>query len=95
MNAATLIITGINMVNALVVLIHAFCVINQMGRKTGFGQRISYLLLATGAAASILFPFFFGRPSPLAEGVILAALSVKFLLQWPVVQRLLERSHLR
>lgn len=61
---------------ATVTIWSAVCVINRMDAKTPFLRRLSFILLATGAAGMLIAPFYLKQPPTAGELLILLALAI-------------------
>lgn len=77
MNSLPVILAVINMIAAAIVTVHGvFSVINLMGRHTGHGMRIAWVILTVGALGVMLGPIFGKAPPGPSWTIMLAGVAL-------------------
>lgn len=66
---------GLNLILSLTILWTTLCALNGMSRETGFLRRLAFILLGTGAFASVLAPLYLQRPPSATELLLVTAVA--------------------
>lgn len=78
MTLSTMVIVSIvwNGVMSSVIVWSTVCTLNAMDRRTGFWRRLAYVMMGTGALASVLAPLYLQRPPTATELLLVTAVSI-------------------